>query len=117
MPNRRATLPLALLAIVPRLAFAHGEEVLLFPIGTLVAVAAILLVSFARSACWRVRALAGVAAIAASLPFWFVPGNYFPSAMQHTGWGYFVVGLLPSLVAGGLVLWLFRRRRPVHNGA
>jgi hypothetical protein len=117
MPNNRANVQLAFLAFVPNLAFAHGEDVLLFPLGTLVAVAAILLASFARRAQLGVRVFAGAVAIAASIPFWFVPSNVIPPALRYTGWGNFVVGFLPSLAVGCLVLWLFRRRRAVHNGA
>jgi len=117
MSSNRANVQLALLAFVPNLALAHGENVLLFPVGTLAAVAAILLASFARRARWTVRVFAGAMAFAASIPLWFVPSNFFPSALRYTGWGNFVVGFLPSLIIGGLALWLLRRRGPVHNGA
>lgn len=109
-----AILTTALLAFVPTLASAHGEGVLLFPRGTACAVTAILLLAIALKLGRGKQALIVVAAIAASLPFWFVPADAYPVAMRHSDWTYFVTGLVPSLAAGALVGWacvrLHRRR-------
>ena len=110
MPNIRSTVILALLAFIPGQAFAHGEGVLLFPLGTLAALVAVLLVAFMSKLRWLACVLVGISALAASLPFWFVHG---PS----TDCGYFLIGLFPSLAAGALAIWLSCRKGAVHNGA
>lgn len=111
MPRNCANWSLALLALVPELALAHGEEVLLFPVGTLASVATIVLIAFACRIRWQVRILAGIMAIAASIPFWLAPGSFYPSIFRHTGWGNFVIGYLPPLIVGSFVLWLLRRQQ------
>ena len=113
MPRKPARWSLATLAFVPGVALAHGEGVLLFPLGTLAALAAILLLAFWRSSRPFVAMAAVLAGLAVSIPFWFVPGTFFPAALRYTGWGYFLVGFLPSFATGALVA----ARRPMHNGA
>lgn len=117
MPSCRTNLTLWLLAFVPSVAMAHGEEVLLFPIGTLLAVAAILLTAFMQAVRWHVRVAACILAFAASIPFWLIPSDYIPEDMQHTGWGNFIMGFLPSLAVGWLVIWLFRGTSTGRSGA
>jgi hypothetical protein len=113
----RASIWLTLLAIMPSCAFAHGEEVLLFPIGTLVAVVTLLLIASLRAARWHIRIVATLFAFVASIPFWFVPGNLFPAALRYTGWGDFIVGFLPSFTTGGLALLFFVRSGSARSEA
>lgn len=93
----------------------HGEGVLLFPFGTLIALIAVIALSLRCKIRWFAALCAAALALAASLPFWFIPGNYFPAVMHHADWGYFVTGFVPSIAAGGVAVWLFRRaRRSAH---
>ena len=117
MLKSRARFWLTLLAIMPSYAFAHGEEVFLFPIGTLVAVVTLLLIASLRAARWPIRIGVTLFAFAASIPFWFVPGNLFPAALRYTGWGNFIVGFLPSFTAGGLAFVCFVRRGSARSEA
>ncbi|MBD9470892.1 hypothetical protein [Pseudoxanthomonas sp. PXM01] len=103
------------LAVIPDAALAHGEEVLLFPFGTLVAVAVIAMVAFALRIHWHVRVLAWLAAVAASFPLWFVPGRLLPAPLRSTDAGIFATGFLPSLIVAAVVVWLFRRRKSPTN--
>ncbi|MBK7210492.1 MAG: hypothetical protein IPH99_09050 [Xanthomonadales bacterium] len=85
MLKNRARVWLTLLAIVPSYAFAHGEEAILFPIGTLAQVVTLLLIASLRAARWPTRIGVTLFAFAASMPFWFLPGNLLPAALRHTG--------------------------------
>ncbi|KGQ19255.1 hypothetical protein LF41_2901 [Lysobacter dokdonensis DS-58] len=100
---------LSILAFVPGVAFAHGEDVLLYPAGTSLSLIAVLTLGIV---C-RIRGLGVMCslavAFAASLPPWFLPYDAIPAVMRNTGWGYFLIGFAPSVVAGGLVVFLFRR--------
>jgi len=117
MLKNRARVWLTLLAIVPSYAFAHGEEAILFPIGTLASVVTLLLIASLRAARWPTRIGVTLFAFAASMPFWFLPGNLLPAALRHTGWGNFIVGFLPSFMAGSLAFYLFLRRGSARNEA
>lgn len=103
------------LAAIPDVALAHGEEVLLFPLGTLVAIAVIAVVALALRIHWHVRVLAGLAAVAASFPLWFVPGRLLPAPLRYTDAGIFATGFLPSLIVAAVVVWLLRRRKSPTN--
>jgi hypothetical protein len=106
MPTTRSLLILLLLALIPGTALAHGEEVLLFPFGTLIAVVAVIVLGVLCKIRWPAVVCAALFSLAASLPFWTIPSSSFPSSIQHTGWGHFVVGFGPSIVAGVLAVWL-----------
>ena len=106
-----------LLAFVPSYAFAHGEQVLLFPLGTLVAIITILLIASLRSVRWPIRIGAILLAFSVSIPFWFIPGNLFPAGIQYSGWGHFIVGFLPSFAFGTLALFFLLKRGSSRNGA
>jgi hypothetical protein len=117
MLNDRARFWITLLAFIPSYAFAHGENVFLFPIGTLVAIVIVLLIASLRAVRWPIRVVVTLFAFAASIPFWFIPGNLFPAALSHTGWGYFIVGFLPSFTAGSLAFFLFHQRGSARSEA
>ena len=103
---------LSSLALIPGHAFAHGQEMLLFPIGTLIAVAAVFALAASSKARWPVKLCAVLLALAATLPFWFLSQEDLPAVMAYTGWGNFVFGFVPSIAVGGLVVWLAYRNRP-----
>ena len=117
MLNNRARFWLTLLAFMPSCAFAHGEEVFLFPVGTLVAVVMVLLIASLRAVRWPIRIGVALLAFGASIPFWFLPGNLFPAALRHTGWGNFIIGFLPSFTAGCLAFYLSLRRGSARSEA
>lgn len=117
MLTNRTRFSLVLLAFVPGYAFAHGEQVLLFPLGTLVAVVGILVISSLRTVRWSVRIVASLFTLATSIPFWLVPGNHFPAALRYTGWGNFIVGFLPSFILGTFALLLLLRRDSARSRA
>lgn len=106
MPISRSQRVLLLLALIPGVALAHGEEVLWWPFGTLIAVAAVIVLGVLCKIRWPAVVCAVAFSIAASLPFWSMPSSSFPSAMQHTGWGYFVFGFGSSIVVGVLAVGL-----------
>ena len=108
MSRFRPSLALSL-ALIPGHAFAHGEEVLLFPFGTLIAIGAVIVLGLLCKVRYLAVLGAGLWALAASLALAFIPGNYFPSAMQHADWGYFVSGFVPATAVGALAVWRFRR--------
>jgi hypothetical protein len=106
--NHRSRSPLALarLAPVPGQAFAQGEEALLVPVGTLAAVATdVLFVCLFKLIGWTPVVASVLAASAA--PLGLVPAHCcFPSTLTPPSSGSFVVGGVPSLLAGGLIVWL-----------
>ena len=96
-----------LLVLIPTTAIAHGEEVLLFPLGTIAALLAVCLTPFPRGATRMGRAVGFLGAIVASIPFW---GMTLPEALRNTDTGIFLVGFVPSILIGFALVWVARRR-------
>lgn len=99
-----------MVALQPGLAFAHGEQILFFPIGILAAAIAVLGWSMFRPVGCGVRLLAVAVAFAASLPFWFTSIGDWPPVGGFEALMIFATGFIPSVVAGYLVLSWFERR-------
>ncbi len=98
-------------------AYAHGEDVLLLPIGEMFALIVLVLFSLLALSAYSAlfRWLNVFVAIVVSVPVCFVPGNYLPGGY----WGNFLTGLLPPLLAGGLVsliTWCKVRRQTNLRG-
>jgi hypothetical protein len=101
----------AVLLAVPALAYAHGQEVLLFPLGTLFSVAFSQLVVRYFSIKAGPRFLGIALAVGSVLPLWFLPGSSFPEFLRYSDWGNFLMGAAPPLVVAGLFYWAVGRRR------
>lgn len=99
-----------MVALQPGLAFAHGEQILFFPIGILAAAIAVLGWSMFRPVGWGGRLLAISVTFAASLPFWFTSIGDWPPMGGFEELMIFATGFTPPVVAGCLVLWWFERR-------
>ena len=87
---------------------ASGEEVLLLPVGQVAAVCAVALLGLAFAGMRDARLVSLLAALAVCAIVWLVPGKYFPELLRYSGWGNFIIGLLPPLVVGGaawLIAW------------
>jgi hypothetical protein len=117
MLNDRKRFLLALLAFMPSCAFAHGQEALLFPVGTLVAVLIVLLIASLRTVRGAIRIGVCLFAFAASVPLWFLPGNIFPVTLYNTGWGNFIIGFLPSFTTGSVAIFVSLRRPSARSEA
>jgi len=108
-----STLTVGLLICRP--ALAHGEEVLLLPIGQLLAIPALIFIIRRYAKSRWVTALVATSAVATGAALWFVPGSFFPSWLRHTGTGNFLLGVLPPLVIAYVVASinrLFGQGRP-----
>lgn len=116
MRSKSSRLVLSLLVCYPVLALAHGEEVLLFPVGTLLALVVLFVICHLLSSRWPVRLLTISLAFVVSLPFWYLPGDALPNVARYSGWGNFAVGFVPSLLVGALVIWLFHRLLRTRDG-
>jgi hypothetical protein len=98
-------------------AYAHGEDVLLLPIGEIFALTVLALFSFRTLSALSAlsRWLIVFVAILVCVPAWLVPGSHLPAG----NWGNFLGGLLPPLLAGGLVsliAWCKVRRQTNLRG-
>jgi len=93
-------------------ALAHGEQVILFPVGTVLAVAVLLLLARVWASKWPARLAACTFALAAAIPPWVMPGDELPAQIQRTGWGYFLLGFAPSMLIGAAALRVVRAIKP-----
>ncbi len=107
---------LFVLILVPGPALAHGEYVLLFPIGTLVASAAVALAAcMAGLGPWLILSGA-LLAVATSIPLWVVP-DPLPEPLKYTGTGHFLFGFVPSAASGAAFVWLCWHWKQAHHRA
>jgi hypothetical protein len=97
-----------LLGLAPASALAHGGEVILFPVGTLLAIGTLIVVGRALGLRWPATLAIAALAFTITIPLWVMPGDLLPSSMEHIGWGYFLQGFVPCILAGGLVMLVFR---------
>lgn len=115
--------PLALMLLAMATpAYAHSEEILLFPVGQVAALAVTIVATttLLRSIPGFVRWSGFLVALATCIPFWFIPGSYFPEYLRHTAWGNFISGLVPPLVIGGVVsyiVWRIKFQKATSNPA
>jgi hypothetical protein len=78
--------------------YAHGQEVVFFPLGQLLAAPALIVITWRMSGSFWFKALVLACAVALATILWFVPGPSFPAWLRHTGTGNFLLGLLPPLI-------------------
>jgi hypothetical protein len=99
--------------LLPSVAHAHGEQILLVPAGQLISLVAVCVFAARKISGNRVAFLAVIAAALASVGFWLIP---HPALLwlSYSDTGIFLVGLLPPLLAAsGVVVfsrWLGRNR-------
>ena len=101
------------LMIIATPVYAHGEEVLILPVGQIVGL--LLMFSFTK---WFVAStlriarwvsLAFTAVLCSTLLF--VPTSYFPDDIRYSLWGNYLLGVVPPLMFGvvtGYVMQHFR---------
>ncbi len=110
---KRSIFLLALLIFADRTAYAHGQEIVFFPLGQ----AAALLLSIVSAILFVRQWLGGIIAVLLTLVVcaatWFMPGSISPGSMRHAEAGYFFAGfVLPSVVTVFAALFgIFKRMR------
>jgi hypothetical protein len=95
MVMKRLAIPTSLVAFVPSIALAHGQEVVFMPIGQLFAVVV------------AIRVFSVMCAVGVTLPFWFSSVSWFPGFLWSAT-GFFLIGFVPSVV---VVLAIFLLQR------
>jgi hypothetical protein len=106
----------SLIAIFPSVAVAHGEEAILFPVGTIIALLALAGLASLFIYSRPVAIAAYFVAIAVSIPFWIIPGDFLPISIRYSGLGNFCIGFIPSFIFGSIVLYIFRRKDRTRHG-
>ena len=103
--TRAAALCLSMLLLASP-ALAHGEEILLVPIGQLVSLVALTVVVFVvRSISLPRRILGLILALVVCISVWCGLGDFFfPPVFGSSTWGLFLSGLLPPLAAWALIV-------------
>jgi hypothetical protein len=91
--------------VAPLTAQAHGEEVLLFPLGQLAALVVTSIVAWRASSSWLWRSLIFASSASLAFALWFVPGDVFPSALGASGIGNFMLGLVPPVLVAAAGAW------------
>jgi hypothetical protein len=99
------------LLLAPSMAHAHGEAALYFPIGHLVALAALLICAKRLRLGLKVKLAAVGISLATAYPFWVLPLNFLPPFMNHSAWSNFILGVLVFLPPGLLVQYFWHRYR------
>ena len=108
MAEHRTILALTLLS-ASSTASASDAALIVVPALNLFAVGIVGLGALLVRLRWRVRILAVVAAMAAASIVWFLPNAWLPTGAR-LGPFLMLAAFLPPLLAGGLVIGLFRRR-------
>jgi hypothetical protein len=108
----RRTAAAIVLLCTPATALAHGTQLLAMPVGNLVALVAVAVATLVFKVGWKARLAALLLALAVAFPPYFVTNDYLPSSEG----GFFILGVVPPLVAAALFLaWRRRTPRVVHG--
>lgn len=104
-----AALPLG----VPGVALAHGQEVLLLPLGNFVGLVAVAATALILRVRLREAAKGMAGGLLACVPPWLVSNDLVPQWVQGSGTAWLLVGALPPAAVGVAVLtasmWMARR--------
>lgn len=92
------------LACAPAAALAHGQQILLMPVGNPVALAAVVAMALGTKASWAARLTTVLLALAVAVPPYFSTNEHLPWWVTSSEVGCFLLGLIPPLVAAALVL-------------
>ena len=92
-----------LLAAMPTMAHAHGEQVLLVPFGQLVALVPAAVIAWRLTSSSIARTVVLVSAPLVPIILWFLPNYYFPWWMLATDIGSFLTGFIASTVVALVV--------------
>ena len=87
-----------LLAALPTIAHAHGEQVLLVPFGQLVALVPAAAIAWHLTSSSMARTVVLVSAPLVPVVLWFLPNHYFPWWSLATDIGSFLTGFIASTV-------------------
>ncbi len=101
----------ALLFSVERIAYAHSEEIIFFPLGQMLAFILAIAVSMILVRRWLGGVIAMALTLAVCVAAWFIPGFYFPESMQGSETGYFFEGFVPPTVVTFFAVLLEVRKR------
>ena len=108
--NRFVHVPFWLM-LTPSVCLAHGEQVLLLPVGQIGALIAVVVLAFLlkMTVAWRVAFVA--AALGIGVSSWFIPNLYFVFLdwFGTSGWPWFMFGLLAP-VFGAFGVYAASRR-------
>lgn len=96
----------------PSLAYAHGEQVILFPIGQGFAIWFIFFLAGKIIIEDKRRKIIKIITIAIAASIWIIPGIYVPGSLKYSGWGNFISGFIPPLVVGVASVFLMKRKVP-----
>jgi len=96
---KRFYLILSVLSLVEGTAYAHGQEVVFFPVGQVAAIILAIITSIVFMRRWIERTIAILLTLAVCVWAWFIPGTYFPKSQHSSEIAYFFEGfVLPSIV-------------------
>jgi len=103
---KRFYLILSVFFLVEGTAYAHGQEVIFFPVGQVAAIILAIIASIVFMRRWIERTIAVLLTLAVCAWAWFIPGTYFPESLHSSGIGYFFEGfILPSIVTVFVALY------------
>lgn len=113
LPHKPQQVMIALgIFLSPSLAQAHGEEVIMAPVGQGIALWLIFLFAKKIKIEGIRKIILLIISIGVAAAIWVVPGNYFPVSLRYTGWGNFICGFAPPFVVGvitGTILKILTR--------
>jgi len=92
-------------ALLPSVAHAHGEQILLLPLGQLITLVAVGYIAIRKIVGGAAALLTFSAALLVAVATWALPG----SSLALTDTEIFLLGLLPPMAAAILVAVAFRR--------
>jgi hypothetical protein len=87
---------------------AHGEEVVFFFGGQLLALVAVGVIAWRSSRGWVQRSAVVVIPVLLVLPLWFVPRSVFPEFFRFDVFGNLLMGLIPPIALAALTAFVFR---------
>lgn len=113
VPNKNQRLFFLSTLGFPMPALAHGESVLLLPIGQAAALVfvALVLAVVGRLIGYSTAVSAFLCALVVSVLVWFLPGSVF-SPVAKSDWVIFAAGFVPPMIVAAVVAVLARRTRP-----
>ena len=115
------TLVATILLLSPRLALAHGEELLLLPLGQFISLVVAVIMSL-RIARLSLVGMSVVLATALGVAFatWMLPPNMykvlFGDSLPGSGSRFLLIGLIPGALAGVVALIWERLGSEDHDG-
>ena len=114
MIRARRTRNAALALAWPGIAWAHGQQALGLPVGSILALGIVTLLVLWRDLGWKTRLLALAAAVAGAVPV-YTMRHPLPASLEVSGAAWFLLGLIPPLTTAGLYASWRRATRGRHE--